>query len=170
MSDVVTRLAETIAWCAPRAVAARAGETTRTKALMPPLFAQDENTQLDLLLGSPQCSLEAVDFIAARRREALELSNAPTPPLRELAGGRVFATDFDTDLCGAAIVQSNGFLDDLDIPGWDTWFAHEVRGRYGIVYGWVPPALLTLADRGFNVIPVNTVWWVKAEDLLRLLR
>ena len=82
----------------------------------------------------------------------------------------MFATDFNTDSCGAATAPSNGILDDYDIPGWDTWFAHEVAGELGgVVYGWVPPALVDLADRGFNAIPVRSIWWVEQTDLCRLL-
>ena len=57
-----------------------------------------------------------------------------------------------------------------DIPGWDTWFAHEDNGEHGgLVYGWVPHALLHLADRGFHVIPVHSIWWIDDQALRRLL-
>lgn len=168
--DFKQRLAETIAWCLPRAEAARAGDTTRTAELMPPVCGHDGDTLLSLLLRSPATSAEAVDFIATRRREALTRMNMPLPPLGELAGGWVYATDFNTDVCGAATAPSNGFLDDYDIPGWDTWFAHQDAGEGGgIVYGWVPPALLALADEGFYVIPVSSAWWLEEADLRRLI-
>ncbi|ATB47582.1 hypothetical protein MYMAC_003198 [Corallococcus macrosporus DSM 14697] len=130
----------------------------------------DGDAQLDRLLKSPAAGRDAVDFIVDRRREALARAKQPLPPLGSLLGGRVYATDFNTDLCGAATVPSNGFVDDYDIPGWDTWFAHENTGSFGgVVYGWVPPALLSLADEGFYVIPVDSIWWVK-EELRRLMK
>lgn len=168
--DFKQRLAETIAWCLPRAEAARAGDTTRTAELMPPICGHDGDTLLSLLHRSPVANEEAVDFIVARRREALARMNMPLPPLGDLAGGWVFATDFNTDICGAATAPSNGFLDDFDVPGWDTWFAHQGTGELGgIVYGWVPPALLKLAGDGFDVIPVSSAWWLNEEDLRRLI-
>jgi|GEM_PF-5656044 len=168
--DFKQRLAETIAWCLPRAEAARAGDTTRTAELMPPVCGHDGDTLISILLRSHDAGAEAVDFIVERRREALARMNMPLPPLEELAGGWVFATDFNTDICCAATVPSNGFLDDYDVPGWDTWFAHQDTGEHGgIVYGWVPPALLKLAGDGFDVIPVSSAWWLKEEDLRRLM-
>lgn len=170
LTDFKLRLAETIAWCVPRAVAAQAGVTTRSAELMPMLFRHDSATRLGMLLESPIAGDEAVEFIVRCRREELARAKQPLAPFGALAGGRVFATDFDTDHCGAATAPSNGFVDDSDIPGWDTWFAHEATGRLGgVVYGWVPPALLHLADRGFDVIPVQSIWWVKAKDLRRLM-
>lgn len=169
-TDFQLRLAETIAWCSPRAVAAQAGVTTRSVELMPPLFRHDLDTQLRMLVESPTVSEEAVEFIVRRRREELARAKQSLAPAGSLAGGRVFATDFESDFCGAATAPSNGFLDDADIPGWDTWFAHEATGRLGgVVYGWVPPSLLQLADDGLYVIPVQCIWWVKDADLRRLL-
>ncbi|WP_342380082.1 hypothetical protein NVS55_10985 [Myxococcus stipitatus] len=169
-TDFKLRLAETIAWCGPRVVASQAGVTTRTEALMPPLCRHDGDTQLRLLLDPPGAGKEAVEFIGGRRREQLLRANQGVHAYEGLAGGRVYATDFNTDICGAATAPSNGFLDDYDIPGWDTWFAHEQTGPYGgIVYGWVPPVLIELADEGFYVIPVQCIWWVDDADLRLLL-
>ncbi|AKF87428.1 hypothetical protein MFUL124B02_42680 [Myxococcus fulvus 124B02] len=170
------RLAETIAWCLPRAEAARAGVTTRSLELMPPVCGHDSDTVLKLLWSAPALPMEAVGFIVERRRRELERLKQPLPPLGDLVGGRVFATHFISDLCGAATEPSNGFLDDYDIPGWDTWFAHDSEargsdgeGRSGVVYGWVPPVLLELADQGFYVIPVSSVWWVEDAELRQLM-
>ncbi|MCP3063554.1 hypothetical protein LXT21_32730 [Myxococcus sp. K38C18041901] len=164
------RLAETIACCLPRAEAARAGVTTRSVELMPPVCGHDGDTLVRQLLSSKAVPAEAVGFIVERRRRALERLKLPLPPLGDLMGGRVFATDFNSDLCGAATAPSNGYLDDYDIPGWDTWFAHEPVGEFGgVVYGWVPPVLLELAGQGFDVIPVSSVWWVEDPELRGLM-
>ena len=68
----------------------------------------------------------------------------------------MLCTDFETDLCGAAVVPSGGFLDDEDIPGWDTWFSYEDR----ILSCWVPRALVPFAQAGIDVIPVPCLWWL----------
>ncbi|MFY1827430.1 hypothetical protein ACN47A_16030 [Myxococcus fulvus] len=164
------RLAETIAWCLPRVDAARAGMTTRSVELMPPVCGHDGDTLVSMLLSVPAVPAEAVGFIVERRRRELERLKLMLPHPGDLMGGRVFATDFNSDLCGAATAPSNGYLDDYDIPGWDTWFAHEPEGNFGgVVYGWVPPVLLELADQGFYVIPVSSVWWVEDAELRRLM-
>lgn len=169
-NDIKRALTETLAWCGPRAVAGEAGATTRSAELMPPLFRHDGDTQIRLLLESPAVGKESVEFIVRRRREHLAGANQRPLSYDGLAGGRVFVTDFNTDICGAATAPSNGFLDDYDVPGWDTWFAHEETGRFGgVVYGWVPPALVELAERGFYVIPVQCIVWATDADLRRLL-
>ena len=114
--DLNQRLAETIAWCSAHANAERAGVTTRWPELAAPLFQQDGERLLDLLLASPSAAREAVEVIAERRRAALGRARTlPKCPPGDLAGGRVFATDFNTDLCGAATELSNGFVDGFDI-------------------------------------------------------
>ena len=163
-------LSETVAWCAARADVQRPGTSVRTAELMPPLCALAPEERLRRLLASPEAASEAVQFIAQRRREALARSGLIPAPAGTLGGGRVFATDFDTDVCGAAAPLSLGFFDALDVPGWDTWFAHESAGRLGgTVYGWVPAALAPLVERGFSAIPVRSVWWVDSPVLRRLL-
>lgn len=138
---------------------------------MPPVLEQDGDAAIQMLLSFPDVEREAVDYIVTRRRELL-----PAPPSAlelesgGLAGGRVYATDFNTDLCGAATRPSNGFIDDFDIPGWDTWFWHEdIRSLGGVVYGWVPASLVPVADAGFEVIPVCSIWWVDDRKLSALM-
>jgi len=170
-NEFTQRLAETIAWCLPRAVPERAGETTRTPELMPAFCEFKGYERTRRISFNPEMARASVDFIAERRREALARMGHSLPPLGELLGGRVFATDFNTDLCGAASMPSNGFVDDYDTPGWDTWFAHEDHPKHGsVIYGWVPPALVSLADPGFWAIPVSCVWWVSDEELRLLMQ
>src|SRR5687767_12875246 len=97
ITDFNLRLAETIAWCGPRVVPNQAGATTRSLELMPPLFRHHGDTPLQLLLESPGACAEAVEFIVNRRREQLARAKQSPSSYEGLAGGRVFATDFDTD-------------------------------------------------------------------------
>jgi hypothetical protein len=168
--DVLASLSETVAWCAARADAQHPGTSVRSAELMPPLFALPPERRLDQLLDSPAAASEAVRFITERRREALARAGLPAAPRGTLAGGRVFATDFNSDVCGVAAPRSRGFFDEFDVPGWDTWFAHEPTRTFGgTVYGWVPGALAALVERGISAIPVGSVWWVEESDVRRLL-
>ncbi len=172
-------LAETIEWCAARAQPIGAGITTRSALLRPPIFSWPGARAFDLLFENPAERRDAVAFIVEQRRAALAAAGSKAGPLKGLggevnkqglAGGRVFATDFASDLCGAAAEPSNGFVDTWDIPGWDTWFAHgRSEQSEVVVYGWVPPQLVELADAGFKVIPVQCIWWVEEAALQRLL-
>jgi hypothetical protein len=79
-------------------------------------------------------------------------------PLAEetgLCGDRILCTNFESDFCGAATVYSHGFVNDGDLPGWDTWFASE----NGTVQCWIPPDFLGFAQAAINVIPVPVLWW-----------
>ncbi len=163
-------LGETIEWCAARAQPIEAGITTRSAILRPPIFSWPWERACELLFEKPAERGDAVAFIVEQRRAALAAAGWKAGPLKGLAGGRVFATDFASDLCRAAVEPSNGFLDTWDIPGWDTWFAHGTTEKNEVVvYGWVPPRLVDLADAGFEVIPVQSIWWVEEAALQRLL-
>lgn len=108
----------------------------------------------------------AVSYICERRRNCLQgggLSRHPDLHAEKpgLAGGRVLVTDFQTDACVAAELESSGFYDANDVPGWDTWFHCEpAPGTSGLLYCYVPQQLLELAARGMWVIPVECVRWV----------
>jgi hypothetical protein len=158
-------LAETIAWVTKHALATDAGRTTRSAALRPPWFppdggATDGVTLIQLLLtpGEPR---RALDFIVAQRRAELAKGQVAVGPSDgDFAGGRILCTDFNSDQCCAATDISGGFLDDEDIAGFDTWFHHLDTGEHGgVIACWVPPHLLNHADRGVNVIPVQSAWW-----------
>ena len=122
------------------------------------------------LLDSEEDTGAAVDFISERRQAMLSRLALPIPRADgNLAGGRLMRTDFNSDSCVIAIVESEGFFDAEDIPPWDGWFWHRRNGDCGgWVYCWVPPALVELADIGMSVMPVEPCVWVDSiEELLR---
>jgi hypothetical protein len=156
------RLKETIAWCGPRADAARARECLRTpelaaRPLEPDYFA-------------------AVGTVASRRRAVL--SHRFIPPRDAGQGGRLLVYFPDADLSdGAAEVESEGFFDVWNCPPWDTWVGifRDERGA-GDAYAtylvaWVPPGLVELAQRGIEVNPEECIRWLEDAscDLRRRL-
>lgn len=162
-SPLSQRLAETVAWVLSRVDRDRAGVTTRSPELRPPWPNEDP---IGWLWQSRENARLLLDHVALARRLALTRHQIDIAYVDErLAGGRILCTDFSTDQSGAATDPSNGFLDDDDIPGWDTWFHHVDNGRFGgLMYCWIPPQLVDLADIGMRQIPVESAWWVNWVD------
>jgi hypothetical protein len=169
--EVAQRLAETIAWCSRNARAENAGASTRTASLRPPVMALRGYDLLERLLKVPDETQAAVKFVCdARRCELARLSIPVGPVNSDLAGGRILFTTIDTDSCEAAIDPSNGYYDENDLPGWDTWFYHRATDRpWGAIYCWVPAHLVELADHGLEVIPVMSVEWAQSLEELSVI-
>jgi hypothetical protein len=155
--DYQRRLAETVAWCAGRARVDDAGRSTRTLSLLPQVLRDSLDSSLFQAVGATNAARDAVSFICEQRRAILASSKIPVADVgADLAGGRILCTDFDSDLCSAATAPSDGFVDDEDIPGWDTWFAYDA----GVVHCWIPPGIVPLAQAAIDVIPVDCLWWL----------
>lgn len=159
--EIAQRLAETVAWCSRFARADDAGASTRTIELRPPIMMLRGYDLIQRLLASPAEPRAAVDYVCAGRRRALERLGIPVAPTgSNLAGGRILYTTMDTDSCQCATGPSNGYFDLDDLPGWDTWFHHRDTGQLGgLIYCWVPPPLVELADRGLLTLPCLNVLW-----------
>jgi hypothetical protein len=159
--ELALRLAETVAWCNLHARVDDAGASTRSPALCPPVMALPEPQRLSWLLDKPGEPQAAVEFVCqARRRELARLGIPVAPVGPDIANGRVLFTTIDTDSCAAATDPSNGYYDEDDLPGWDTWFWHRTTNRpWGAIYCWVPARLIELASSGMYVIPVQIVEW-----------
>jgi hypothetical protein len=165
--EIAQRLAETVAWCSRHARADDADSSTRSLALRPPVMALPDSKPLYRLLDVPGEARAAVEFVCESRRSELARLGIPVDPVgSDLAGGLILLTTIDTDSCEAATEPSNGYYDLNDLPGWDTWFLHsETDGAGGAIYCWVPGALVELAQRGMDVIPVKSVQWAQTLEL-----
>jgi hypothetical protein len=167
-SGFALRLREVAAWVSPRIPAADVGSALRSPELRPPGFPPfvwkpnaGTPSLITDLLESPSRPSAAVDHIVERRREALARSGVKLPDVAWALGqGRILCTDFNSDVCGVATLESNGFLDWEDVPAWDTWFDHRDTGEFGCVVAcWIPRDLVELVQRGIDVIPVTCLWW-----------
>jgi len=147
------RLAETSAWCAPRADPAHPRTSLRSAELAPG--------------GPPPDSFAGAGDVAARRRAALD----PAHPPRAYAGGRLMVYFPDATLeDGAAEVESRGFFDVRNTPPWDTWVGAYEYDRPGdacfaaYLVAWVPPAFVELAARGIEVNPERCIAWLDETE------
>ena len=154
------RLAETVAWCAPRADLGKPQSCLRDPNLAPrPL----EPSYFD-----------AVHHVALNRQ--LFLGHQWTRPTKPMGDGRLLVYFPDAELCdGAAEAETAGYFDVFNTPPSDTWvaFVHEPGAPdssfANYLIAWVPPEFLGSAERGIYVNPEGCLTWLDQTDL-RLAR
>ncbi len=121
------RLAETIAWCAPRCSLADRIYSLRTPALQPAVFTSVdvdfEELPVGRILEIPAKVQPIIEALAQERVHQLHRKDA-YPPIwaEDLAGGRLLFYDPSENLAdGAATAVSGGFFSFNNVPAWDTW-------------------------------------------------
>lgn len=172
MAQFRWRLAETIAWCGPRAAPHDAARCLRTALLCPRLAGFDaaQPTMYEWLRAPD--AFDEVDRLArARTRELRSAGQQPSRPAADLAGGRLLvATPYLHLWDGASEAASGGFIDAQDGAPWDTWVALVPRERAGPGYAgdpyllaWVPPAFVDAADAAVEVNAFGSLAWAGHE-------
>ncbi|HEV7224258.1 MAG TPA: hypothetical protein VGN42_16235 [Pirellulales bacterium] len=151
-----TRLAQTIAWCRPRALPKAPATSLRTAALCPPLLSNNRDA--------------AVRFVGVERERAL----GPLAPERrdyqtatpDLHGGRLLLYFPDANLSdGAAAAESQGFFDVFNTPPWDTWVGYFEdphggdRSYANYLVCYAPLHFFALAEAGIRVNPEECIVW-----------
>lgn len=149
----VLRLAQTIAWCAPRADVANPLECLRYDQLRPRLLEVDRGA--------------SVRGVVSHRETYVDRSLAPVTSVDGLAGGRLLAYYPDAELSdGAAEFETRGYFDVNNTPPWDTWVALfgdpsvTIDSYRVFLIAWVPPAFLDLVVRGIEVNPESCIAWL----------
>jgi hypothetical protein len=142
------RLAEAIAWCAPRAAAGEPGDSLWTPALRPsgvgarpswaalqaasrPPFVPldplpDQDARLDSFPVEERA--DVVEALERARAAALDAGGgAAEAPADDLGGGRLVLFDAAYSVYdGASEFVTRGFFDVGDVPAWDTWVSYAV--------------------------------------------
>lgn len=178
-------LAETIAWCAPRATSLEPESSLRSL----PLHSQPsmESRSID------ERKRAVADIATTRAMLLRDAGIYPQQPAADLAGGRLLLYAPDETLSdGAAYVSSGGFFDGDNVPPWDTWVAYIkdtatdpqhghpwFLGAYQdyqkithepmqltYVVCWVPPSLLEVAEAGIDVNPEECIVWLSDRDTM----
>jgi hypothetical protein len=134
------RLAEAIAWCAPRVRQGTPREVFWTPAFRPPAVPHAWSAELRAVRPPPEGLSHdlydhpvatrpgVVDGVAQTRADALAAAGRlPANPAPDLAGGRLVLFEPDESLSGGETEEpSGGFFDHESSPGWDTWVAYVV--------------------------------------------
>jgi hypothetical protein len=154
---VEVRLAQTIAWCEPRADLADPRGSLRDDQLSPPVLEPDRQATVRGVVSSRDWRPEV--------RAASPVSSAA-----DLRGGRLLVYFPDEELSdGAAEAETRGFFDVNNAPPWDTWvglFRDDEAGRSGdYLVSWVPRLFVELVDRGIYVNPEECIRWLDSTNL-----
>ena len=149
-------VAETAAWCTPRADPARPRECLRTAELAPrplePSYA------------------DAVATVVVQRGMHVRVAAGTGAPAA--ARGRLLVYFPDAELQdGAAEAETGGFLDVHNCPPHDTWVAFyedaraPTRSHLRYLVAWVPEAFVPSTERGIRADPERCVTWLDAAGV-----
>lgn len=155
---------EAIAWCSVKADCLNAEASTRSKEL--------ESLAFNMEYGKSSTNerKDIITKIFSSRRKILAEENIPVNYQNaDICGGEILAYEIDqTDSCGLSPPESGGFIDDDDMPGWDTWFHSSIHknGDF-VIYSWVPPSFIELAQGAIDTNPVDCIYFIKLSKLFR---
>jgi len=159
------QLAETIAWCAPRAASSDIEHALRSSVSAPPdtLNCLESDEKWEATAFQLQRTQGYKSFFAARTQR-LRDENTPVIPIsQDMAGGKLLIFCSDWCLCeGAMSIASNGFFGDDDLPAWDTWVYYEPFNDHLIC--WIPSELVAKVEAGLKVMSLEWSWWLTSDD------
>ncbi|MDJ0974492.1 MAG: hypothetical protein QNJ98_08550 [Planctomycetota bacterium] len=169
-------LAETIAWCtrADRPTApyealwsAELGTVAAPEGSFDPEHRVHRGVWTDAEEADPTWGVKRVRRVAAARRQLLAEHRIAIPEAdANLHDGRLLA--YEPALSTAhevSAIESRGFFDLDDGPGWDAWVMgfgsgpHRRGGADFLLLSWVPRTLQRTAAEGVLVNPEGCVWW-----------
>ncbi len=161
-AELRRRISETAHWCArskdePKDLAAR----FRSDSLRPPDITMAGAYLRGLNADDVRRRrVQVVEELVLRRRALLALPRHAEPS----DAGRVLTFELDSSFFDRiAASETQGFLDDTDLPPWDTWLAYEDVdvSKGAVLLSWVPPELIDIAQRGIAVHMCDAYAWLK---------
>ncbi len=79
--------------------------------------------------------------------------------------GRVIVSEFGSVIMdGVSAIESNGFIDDYDLPPIDTWFYLLERHNLLFMFAWIPEKFEKFAHQGIEVNCLDILYWLKDAD------
>lgn len=159
-------LKEAAAWCERTLCIEDLGTSSRTEEMRPSFLPHGDPQDGFVGAFERETIANAVEEVCSKRSQLIRKRQLELPWWYDIpcwyeychVHGRLYCTDFNTDMCEAATAESNGFFDLADIPGWDTWVAYDSKSA--LLYGWVPNSVVAPVGRGIWVIPTQCVRWV----------
>jgi hypothetical protein len=75
--------------------------------------------------------------------------------------GKILVVEYDCGIPdGASAVDSEGFVDAIDLPPIDTWFYRAYNGDNGwVLFAWVPQQFIKFADEAAAVHFLDIIHW-----------
>jgi hypothetical protein len=153
-------LAETLAWSNARANPRDPAGSLRSESLKPALVIADDRTHGHWNYDLPDDPTSYVFDLCERRGELLRATGLQIDHRAEARGRILLFYPYETLCDGAAHDSSRGYFDWCNIPPWDTWSAYErLSDERHVLYSYVPPQLVDIANLGVSVNPEQCIQW-----------
>jgi len=158
--NILSRLADAIAWSS-QATLPVGGKYAFTPAIEPPfrMWGADQPRRAELL-----------NTVCERRSALLrQLGVVPAADV-ELSKGQILAFCLDDNI-GCSSCQSETvreLFDDVNVPGWDTWFAlYQPLGRGECLLCWIRQDDIADVENAMRVEPTECMFWLDKASLPR---
>ena len=143
-------------WCAAHARLSAPRTSLRHAELLPSHLSADDPDEVSRELAVDPASLVA---------HVVQTRRAQLPKVAGSAAGRLFAYHPEENLCdGAAVAESEGFLDVENAPPWDTWVGwiegNAGQPESGCLLAWVPGVFCPHANGGVEVNAEECIYWL----------
>jgi hypothetical protein len=149
----------------------------RSAALAPYRFNESRHDSVHDVAWSRHARLEAegrVRRIGGQTDEIVDLEVLGlAEALHASATGRLLVWERDTTIDdGAGEAETQGYLDDSDMPPWDTWVAYvdcpepAAPPHCPYLVSWVSPVFVDAVDRAVRVNAYDALYWLRDSKLL----
>ncbi|GGJ47519.1 hypothetical protein [Deinococcus roseus] len=121
----------------------------RSAVLRPQNYPEDWGY---LVLNAPE-----IETLLKKRRTLLNAAGEPT--LR----GRILCVGEETDTyMGEGVPASKGFIDEIYMPPWDTWFAYlpGEKASEGVLLAWIPERLVEQVQTALEAAATQPLMWL----------
>jgi hypothetical protein len=171
-------LLETVAWVSAHADANDPANCLRSPRLAPYIFNDSRYDTVHDVVWARHLQLEGegrVTRIRGRSDELVEvaaLGLGSVVPL--VAEGRLLVWERDQTVDdGAGQAETRGYLDESDMPPWDTWVAYMegtrnergVPDHLGCLVSWVPPIFISAVESAVQVNAYGALYWLRESKL-----
>lgn len=165
-------LLEAVLWSDSRADPSAPGSCLRSELLRPYIFNESRHDTVYDVACARHAGLERDDVIAPRGGRSEELLEAAEVGLSHAIAvvkrGRLLVWHRDETIDdGAGEAATSGYLDESDMPPWDTWVAYVDADRCsGYLVSWVPPIFIGAVARAIAINAYGALYWLNGTTLL----
>jgi hypothetical protein len=157
-SELSQVLVETKQWCIPRINRSNPGYSLRSELLGKIIEKFEHFTDFEDYWPRHN----EIDIVAAARQNAL-LKNEIN--FHNTNNGRLLLCFPDWSNNNAlSQAESEEYLDEHDVPPWDTWLGSVNTGRTGfLLLAWVPDEFIDLVQAGIEAECVGMLYWANSK-------
>lgn len=156
-------LAESAVWCTHRLDLNDLGNSLRSLDLINPLSKSRFHTVYD-------CNSTRKSVLQHHKLNPIEI------PYDLILSGRLLVYYPEMNLAdGAAYVATDGFLDNNNMPPWDSWLdyfeepydeSQHLGGTHNYLISWVPAPLIDKVTKGIEWNPEKCIEWLDESNVV----